>query len=479
MIKESAIRAFDLSNNMTYRVLIADDEERMRRVLAMVFDELEDTKVVTASDCVTTLEYLEKERFHLLITDLKVPEVGRIDFLKAIKTKSPDIPVIVLTAYGSVVSAIDVMKEGVFDYLTTPFENDILKLAVKRALKMSSLAIENEYLRQALESQYNFENIIGNSTKVCEALRLVGDVSKTDSTVLITGESGTGKELITRAIHYNSNRAGGPLIVLNCAAIPENLLESELFGYEKGAFTSAEKTKKGRFELAAGGTLFLDEISEMSAAIQAKVLRVVEAKELERLGGTETLKVDVRIICATNKNLEDLVKSGKFREDLYYRISVFPIMLPPLRDRKEDIVPLSKHFLKKFSTKMGKVPIALSKEVEKLFVLHKWEGNVRELQNVIERAVILCKGNTIRIEHLPVSIVKSSNNIAEKVVDNVTLTSQLFDIPPHGISLEILEKQLVTQALEKSKNNKTKAAKLLGLTRGTFRYRLQKYGLVN
>lgn len=463
---------------MTYRVLIADDEERMRRVLAMVFDEMKDTKVVTTSNCVTTLDYLDKERFHLLITDLKVPEVGRLDFLKAIKNKSPDLPVIVLTAYGSVESAIDVMKEGVFDYLTTPFENDILKLAVKRALKISSLTIENKYLRQALESQYNFENIIGNSPQVCDALRLVGDVSKTDSTVLITGESGTGKELIARAIHYNSNRAGGPLIVLNCAAIPENLLESELFGYEKGAFTGAEKTKKGRFELAAGGTFFLDEISEMSAAIQAKVLRVVEAKELERLGGTETIKVDVRIICATNKNLEDLVKAGKFREDLYYRISVFPITLPPLRDRIEDILPLSRHFLKKFSIKMGKAPISLGKEVEKIFMLHKWEGNVRELQNVIERAVILCKGNVITAEHLPVSIVKSSY-IIEKERHNQIATFLQFDIPPNGLSLDALEKQLVTQALEKSKNNKTKAAKLLGLTRGTFRYRLQKYGLVN
>ena len=463
---------------MTYRVLIADDEERMRRVLAMVFDEMKDIKVVTVSDCVTTLEYLERERFHLLITDLKVPEVGRLDFLKAIKCKVPDLPVIVLTAYGSVGSAIDIMKEGVFDFLTTPFENDILKLAVKRALRMSSLTIENKYLRQALESQYNFENIIGNSPQVFEALKLVGDVSKTDSTVLITGESGTGKELIAHALHYNSKRAGGPFIVLNCAAIPENLLESELFGYEKGAFTGAEKTKKGRFELAAGGTFFLDEISEMSAATQAKVLRVVEAKELERLGGTETIKVDVRIICATNKNPEDLANSGKFREDLYYRISVFPIMLPPLRERREDIMPLSRHFLKKFSTKMGKAPISLGKEVEKFFMLHKWEGNVRELQNVIERAVILCKGNVITAEHLPVSIVRSSH-IIEKERHNPTSASLQFDIPPDGLSLDALEKQLVTQALEKSKNNKTKAAKLLGLTRGTFRYRLQKYGLVN
>ncbi|MCF6159627.1 MAG: sigma-54-dependent Fis family transcriptional regulator [wastewater metagenome] len=463
---------------MTYRVLITDDEERMRRVLAMVFDEMKDIKVVTSSDCITTLDYLDKERFHLIITDLKVQEMGMLEFLRAIKSKVLDLPIIVISAYSSVGSVIDIMKEGVFDYLTAPFEKEMLKLAVKRALKVSRLAIENKHLRQELESQYNFSNIIGNSPRVVDALRLVGEVSRTDSTVLITGESGTGKELITRAIHYNSNRAGGPLIALNCAAIPENLLESELFGYEKGAFTSAEKTKKGRFELAAGGTFFLDEISEMSAAIQAKVLRVIESKELERLGGTETIKSDVRIICATNKNLEDLVKQGKFREDLYYRISVFPINLPSLRERVEDIIPLSKYFLKRFSVKMGKAPITLSKEVERLLLHHKWEGNIRELQNVIERAVILCKGNIITPDHIPTSIVKGlSSNIKDKTqtLDN----GVQFDIPPHGLSLDALEKQLVTQALEKSKNNKTKAAKLLGLTRGTFRYRLQKYGLSN
>ncbi|MDN3511514.1 MAG: sigma-54 dependent transcriptional regulator [Candidatus Jettenia sp. CY-1] len=464
---------------MTYRILIADDEERMRRVLAMVFDEMRDVKVVTSSDYVTTMDYLDKERFHLLITDLKVQEVGRLEFLRAIKSKTSDLPIIVLSAYGSVESVIDVMKEGVFDYLTTPFENEILKLAVKRALRMSSLAIENKNLRQALESQYNFSNIIGNSPAVTDALRLVGEVSKTDSTVLITGESGTGKELIARAIHYNSNRAGGPLITLNCAAIPENLLESELFGYEKGAFTSAEKTKKGRFELAAGGTFFLDEISEMSAAIQAKVLRIIESKELERLGGTETIKVDIRIICATNKNLEDLVRLGKFREDLYYRISVFPITLLPLRERTEDIIPLSKHFLRRFSIKMGKAPISLSKEVEKLLIQHKWEGNIRELQNAIERAVILCKSNVIMPEHLPTSLIRGSYFPAKDKFQTSDNTTVQFDIPPHGLSLDALEKQLVTQALEKSKNNKTKAAKLLGLTRGTFRYRLQKYGLSN
>ncbi|MDR4509867.1 MAG: sigma-54 dependent transcriptional regulator [Candidatus Brocadiaceae bacterium] len=463
---------------MTYRVLIADDEERMQRVLAMGFKEMEDVKVVTGSDPVTVLHLLEKECFHLLITDLKVPGKGRLEFLREIKDRVPDIPIIVLTAYGSVGSAIDIMKEGVFDYLVAPIEDHVFKMAVERALKMSSLATENRYLRQALESQYNFKNIIGNSSGIVEALRLVGEVAKTDSTVLITGESGTGKELIAHAIHYNSNRACGPLVILNCAAIPENLLESELFGYEKGAFTGAEKIKKGRFELAAGGSFFLDEISEMSPIVQAKVLRVIEAKETVRLGGTETYKVDVRIICATNKNLESMVKVGKFREDLYYRIDVFPITLSSLRERREDIIPLAKHFLKRFAMNMGKPSVSLSKEVEKLLTLHKWEGNIRELQNVIERAVILCKGNIIAKEHLPVLIAKGSAFI-EKDVRQLPENSVHFDIPPHGLSLDALERQLVTQALQKSKNNITKAAKLLGLTRGTFRYRLQKFGLSN
>ena len=466
---------------MTYKVLIVDDEERMRRVLTMVFEEMKDVKVVTANSYKTVIDYLDKERFHVIITDLKVPEMERLEFLKVIKNKCPDLPIIVITAYGSVVSAVDVMKEGVFDYLTAPFDNEILRMAVKRALKMSSLSIENKNLRQALESQYDFSSIIGNSPQVVEALRLVGEVSKTDSTVLITGESGTGKELIAKAIHYNSSRSGGPLIVLCCAAIPENLLESELFGFEKGAFTGADRTKKGRFELAAGGTFFLDEISEMSAAVQAKVLRVLESKELERLGGTDTIKVEVRIICATNKNLEDLVKAGKFREDLYCRISVFPIFLPPLRERKEDIVPLSKYFLKRFSMKMGKPPISLNKEAEKLLLAHKWDGNIRELQNVIERAVILCKGTVITTEHLPSSIIKNTfnSNFVEKNNIQVSEDHVKFHIPPNGVSLDAIEKQLVAQALEKSKNNKTKAAKLLGLTRGTFRYRLQKYSLSN
>ena len=459
---------------MVSRVLIADDEERIMRNIKTIFDEMENIEIIKAQDVSSIVDFIDRERLHLIITDLRVPKMGRLEFLKYIKSKDTDLPIIVITGDESIETAVEAMKEGAFDYITKPFEEDTLTIAVKKALKMRSLTMENRYLRKELESHYNFGNIIGNSPKTLEVLLLAGDVSRTDSTVFISGESGTGKELVARAIHFNSLRKSGPLITINCAALPENLLESELFGYEKGAFTGAERSKKGRFELANGGTLFLDEISEMNPIIQAKVLRVVEEKELERLGGAETIKVDVRIICASNKNLEEYVKNGQFREDLYYRINVFPINFPPLRERPEDILSLARHFLGHYSVKMGKFSVKMSRNVEKILVSCKWDGNVRELKNCIERAVILCKGDLITEEHLPSVLVKESlsnyDNGKYKIAKMMDIS-----LPPEGISLDELEKHLVLQALKKSKNNKTKAAKLLGLSRGTFRYRLEKY----
>lgn len=458
---------------MVSRVLIADDEERIMRNIKMIFDEMENIEVVKAQDVSSIVDFVDRERLHLIVTDLRVPKMGRLEFLKYLKSKDTDLPIIVITGDNSIETAVESMKEGAFDYITNPFEDDTLLIAVKKALKMRSLTMENRYLRKELESHFNFGNIIGNSPKTLEVLLLAGDVARTDSTVSIFGESGTGKELVARAVHFNSLRKSGPLITINCAALPENLLESELFGYDKGAFTGAEKNKKGRFELANGGTLFLDEISEMNPSVQAKVLRVVEEKELERLGGSETIKVDVRIICASNKNLEEYVKTGRFREDLYYRINVFPITLPPLRERPEDILSLARHFLEHYSVKMGKFSMRMSKNVEKILVSSKWGGNVRELKNCIERAVILCKGDMVTEEHLPAALVKESissdSNGKHKLMKMMDIS-----LPPEGISLDELEKHLVLQALKRSKNNKTKAAKLLGLTRGTFRYRLEK-----
>jgi DNA-binding NtrC family response regulator len=458
---------------MISRVLIADDEERIMRNIKMIFDEMENIEVVKAQDVSSIVDFVDRERLHLIVTDLRVPKMGRLEFLKYIKSKDTDLPIIVITGDNSIETAVESMKEGAFDYITNPFEEDTLLIAVKKALKMRSLTMENRYLRKELESHFNFGNIIGNSPKTLEVLLLAGDVARTDSTVSIFGESGTGKELVARAVHFNSLRKSGPLITINCAALPENLLESELFGYDKGAFTGAEKNKKGRFELANGGTLFLDEISEMNPIVQAKVLRVVEEKELERLGGSETIKVDVRIICASNKNLEEYVKNGRFREDLYYRINVFPINLPPLRERPEDILGLARHFLEHYSVKMGKFSMKMSKNVEKILVSSKWGGNVRELKNCIERAVILCKGDMVTEEHLPAALVKES--ISSDSNGKYKLMKMMdISLPPEGISLDELEKHLVLQALKKSKNNKTKAAKLLGLSRGTFRYRLEK-----
>ena len=459
---------------MVSRVLITDDEERIIRNIKVIFDEMENIEVVKAQDVTSIVDFVEHERLHLIITDLRVPKVGRLEFLKQVKSMDPELPVIVVTGDASIETAVESMKEGAFDYITKPFEDGTLSVAVEKALKMRSLTMENRYLRKELESHYNFGNIIGNSPKILEVLLLAGDVSRTDSTVFIYGESGTGKELVARAIHFNSLRKSGPLVTINCAALPENLLESELFGYEKGAFTGAEKCKKGRFELANVGTLFLDEISEMNPIVQAKVLRVVEERELERLGGSETFKVDVRIICASNKNLEEYVKKGQFREDLYYRVNVFPINIPPLRARPEDILPLARNCVEQFSAKMGKLSLKMTKKVEKILVSSRWEGNVRELRNCLERAVILSKGDLISEEHLPLALVRDSMSGYENGKGNV-LKMVDFNLPPEGISIDELEKHLVLQALKKSKNNKTKAAKLLGLSRGTFRYRLEKY----
>ncbi len=459
---------------MVSRVLITDDEERIIRNVQVMFDEMDNIEIVKAQDLTSIVDFVEREKLHLIITDLRVPKMGRLEFLKQIKSMDSELPVIVVTGDDSIETAVESMKEGAFDYIIRPFEGESLSVAVVKALKMRSLAMENRYLRKELESHYDFGNIIGNSPKILEVLLLAGDVSRTDSTVFVYGESGTGKELVARAIHFNSLRKGGPLVSINCAALPETLLESELFGYEKGAFTGAERSKKGRFELANGGTLFLDEISEMNPIVQAKVLRLIEARELERLGGSETLKVDVRIICASNKNLENYVKKGQFREDLYYRVNVFPIKIPPLRERPEDILQLARNFVEQFSEKMGKLSLKLTKNVESLLVSSRWDGNVRELRNCMERAVILCKGSMVTEDHLPVSLVGESATGYRREKDNAYKMVN-FNLPPEGISIDELEKHLVLQALKKSKNNKTKAAKLLGLSRGTFRYRLEKY----
>ena len=448
---------------MAANVLLVEDEERMRQVILMQLSDL-DLQIYEAVDGEQAIEIFENETIHMVITDLKLPKINGMDVLKFIKEKDPEIPVVVITAYGSIENAVKAIQHGAFDYVAKPFKEEKLREIVKKALKISRLTSEVRYLRQEIEDRYTFKNIVGDSPEICNVLKLAGSVSHTDTTVLITGESGTGKELLSRATHINSPRSSGPFLTVNCAAIPSMLLEAELFGYEKGAFTGAHKRTKGKFEVASGGTLFLDEIGDMELDVQAKLLRILETQEFERLGGGKTIKADVRIIAATNKNLEQMVEKQRFREDLFYRINVFPILIPPLRERKEDILKLYSHFIQKFSQAFGrKTPELSSKAVAKL-LHYPWKGNIRELKNVLERAMILSDGSQITSKHI---ILNESQEKTFTQVNMDTLIPMLIN--EHGIGLEGLENRCIEYAMKISNNNVSKAARLLSLSRATLR----------
>lgn len=453
---------------MLPKVLISEDEKRMREVMVMLLSDL-DIQIYEAADGNEAIEIFENETINLVITDLKLPQRGGMEVLQFIKERNAEIPVIIITAFGSIDNAVEAIRLGAFDYVTKPFTEDRLRSCVKKALQISQLTYEVKYLRKEIEGKYNYNNIIGNSPEICQILRVTGEVSTTDTTVLITGESGTGKELLSRAIHINSPRSSGPFIPVNCAAIPSTLLEAELFGHERGAFTGAQHTKKGKFELATGGTLFLDEIGDMEADIQAKVLRVLESHEFERLGGDRTIQSDVRIIAATNKDLDSMVAKKKFREDLFYRISVFPIRIPALRERRDDIPLLSNYFLKEFSKTFGRKAPTLSEKVMEILMEHPWKGNIRELRNVLERAMILCKGEYITRRHI---ILNEAQGKPLGSLDVDQIVSLL--IKEHRVNLEELEQKCLKAAMEISRQNVSKAARLLGLSRATLRYRLEK-----
>ncbi|MCP3887366.1 MAG: sigma-54-dependent Fis family transcriptional regulator [Desulfobulbaceae bacterium] len=449
-------------------LLLVEDETRMREVIKMLLSDLP-LNIFEACDGAEALDIFNSETIQMVITDLKLPKIGGMDVLKQIKDVKPEVPVIVITAFGSIDNAVEAIHQGAFDYVTKPFTEDKLRSCVKKAMEISRLTSEVQYLRREIEGKYAFNNIVGNSCEICEILRLAGEVSHRDTTVLITGESGTGKELLSRATHINSARSKRPFLPVNCAAIPAPLLEAELFGHEKGAFTGAHQLKKGKFELAAGGTLFLDEIGDMQLDVQAKFLRVLESKSIERLGGHRTIATDVRIIAATNKDLEKMVSEGKFREDLYYRISVFPIRIPPLRERRDDIPLLSQYFINEFSTTFGRRPPIMSDRVMEMLYNHPWKGNIRELRNVLERAMILTKGDQITARHV---ILHESHGkpLGELNLDQIV---ELL-IREHRIGLEDMEKKYIQYAMEISSNNVSKAARLLGLSRATLRYRLDK-----
>jgi DNA-binding NtrC family response regulator len=451
------------------RIMIVDDEERLRKLLAMLLSDMK-CKLTLAEDGRDALEKYRQARPDLVITDLKMPRMGGLELLNELQQSDPDLPVIVITAFGSVESAVEAMKAGAVDYITKPFEEEVIKLAVRKALRLRRLLSENVVLRGEARGRYDFQNIVAESAAMKEILQLAAEVAPTSSTVLLTGESGTGKEIVTRAIHNASARSGGRFVALNCAAIPENLLESELFGHERGAFTGAVERKKGKFELADGGTIFLDEIGEMSPALQAKILRVLEEREFERVGGEGALPTDVRVIAATSRDLPERIRQGAFREDLFFRISVFPLHLPPLRERREDIMPLARLFLERFTKEMGRRVSRIPQKTERLLAAYSWPGNVRELQNYIERAVILLKGE----ELIPALFPPAMTGVGQ-AGENAGAVD--IDLPSGGLSLEELERSLIVQALERSGNNKTEAAKLLGLSRATLRYRLEKHGI--
>ena len=456
----------------THTILIVDDEIQNREYLSEILSD-EGYSVSTATNGKEAVAKLSQESFEIVLADLQMPELdglGVIQYLVENKLSSIGI---IYTGYGSVKTAVDAMRLGAFDYITKPFKAEEIKVVVKKALEHLALQAENIYLKQQLKAKYKFENIVGNAEKMQKVFGLIDKVSSTDSTVLIFGESGTGKELVARALHYNSPRSQNPFVPVNCGAIPEELLESELFGHEKGAFTGAFRTRIGRFELANGGSIFLDEISEMSPNLQVKLLRIIQEREFERVGGVKSIKTDVRIIAATNKILEEEVAEGRFREDLYYRLNVIPIHLPPLRERVDDIPLLVKHFLEKYSNSKPSRKVEFDKKAMTSLMRYRWPGNVRELENLVERMVVLSE-----------DAVVSSSDLPERILAG-TFTSASFlpqiDLPESGIDLSTavndFERSIIVQALNKSNWVKNRAAKLLHVNRTTLVEKIKKQKL--
>jgi len=454
------------------KILVVDDEKSLREVMSIMLKRA-GYAVTEAADGEEAIGQVNKEIFDLVITDLRMPRADGMDVLKAVKSFSPDTVVLVVTAFGTADSAVEAMKHGAFDYLTKPFQVDEVQLIIRNALEKRRLSTENMLLRREMASQSSFARIVGHSDAMRKVFDVVRKVADSKSNVLICGESGTGKELVARAIHYNSARSAMPFVAVNCSAVPETLLESELFGHMKGSFTGAVANKAGLFEVANGGTIFLDEIGDTTPTIQVKLLRVIQEREFRRVGGNQDMKVDVRIVAATNRDLEKAVADGSFREDLYYRLDVIPIRLPPLRLRTGDIPLLVTHFLERFAEESGKPAPILTPEAIQVLLSHEWRGNVRELENLIERVVAFSTG-------VPVTETDVRGWLHRAVTPQQT-QGLPTDIPDEGIDLEGLingiEKDLLMKALERSKWVKKKAARLLKLNTRSFRYRLEKYAI--
>jgi two-component system, NtrC family, response regulator AtoC len=445
-------------------ILIVEDEARMRRLLELDLSEA-GYQTFSSADAEKGLDLLRREQIDLVLTDLKLPGQGGLEFLQAAKRLNGALPVVVMTAYGSVETAVEAMKAGASDYVLKPFALAEMRLVVQKELDVRSLREENRNLREALGRQYNHPNVVARSAKMQEVLALVERVAATPSTVLIGGESGVGKDLIAHLIHQRSSRSSGPFVKINSTAIPENLLESELFGYEKGAFTGAVASKPGKFELADKGTLFLDEIGDVPPATQVKLLRVLQEREFERLGGTRTVKVDVRLIAATNRDLRAALEQGTFREDLYYRLNVVPIDIPPLREHKEDIPDLANLFLLRLAQKSQKKLEGIKPEAVRRLMDFHWPGNVRELENIVERACALAPGPFIEASDIQIDHVAGRNHSGQS------------PLLPEGKTLDQWEDELIREAYRRANGNKSEAARMLGLSRNALRYRLEKIGI--
>lgn len=448
------------------RILIVDDDQSLRRVLEVQLEQ-EGYAVASAASAQQALSMMQLHSYDLMITDLKMPDISGIALLQHARSRYPETIVIILTAFGSVESAVEAMKAGAYDYLTKPVHPDELSLIARRALQHSHLIKEVRALRASLNKKYGFDNILGHSDALVQILDTASRAAVTNSTILIRGETGTGKELLAKAIHFNSARKERPFVTINCAAIPKELLESELFGHKKGAFTGAVADKRGKIEMADEGTLFLDEIGDMPLELQVKVLRLIQEGEIEKLGSVGSEKLDVRIIAATHRDLQAMIEDGMFREDLYYRLAVIPLTLPPLRERPEDIAELVQHFFSISKEKNNRPGLAMPPALLRYFAQYRWPGNIRELENVVERVVALARGDVINVQDLPPYLRP----------DRGGLDSVEIDLPPQGVSLDAIEKELIMKALEKCSWNQTHAARYLDISRKTLIYRMERHGI--
>ncbi len=457
------------------RVLVVDDEEIVCESVKRILEE-ENYEVEIALSGFEAFDKMATNPFDIVITDLKMPGIDGMEVLRRIRREYPNTIIIMITGFSTVETAVEAMKLGAFDYIPKPFTPDEVSVVVKKAVEQKNLLLENIYLRQELQEKYGFDNIVGKSKKMQDIYRIISKVAPTDSTVLIYGQSGTGKELIARAIHFNSPRKDRQFVPVDCAVLSENLLESELFGHIKGSFTGAITTKPGLFEIADGGTVFLDEVGNISLSIQAKLLRVLQEREFTPVGGTKSKKVDIRLIAATNKDLEKMIKEGTFREDLYYRINIVPIYLPPLKEREEDIPLLAIHFLRKYSEQMGKKIKGFSAEAMEKLMRYSWPGNVRELENVIERTVVMIEEDMVRPEH----IILPDQHRQDELHIRIPMTSEeLKEIKKQlrEKAVEEIERAFIINALERNQWNVTKASEEVGMLRPNFQALMRKYNI--